>query len=115
MRLNHLALTVSDARRSAAFYREHFGFERTLHEDDHFTMLADEAGDLLALFPGRPPSDPPASFHFGFELDSVDEVRRERDRLQQAGVSELEWEDSWMTRLRVADPDGYGVELFASP
>jgi len=114
VRLNHLALTVSDARRSAAFYREHFGFERTLHEDDHFTMLANDAGDLLALFGGDPPPEPTATFHFGFELDSADEVRAERTRLQQAGVAELQWEDGWMTRLRVADPDGHGVELFAS-
>jgi hypothetical protein len=29
-------------------------------------------------------------------------------------VTELEWEDEWMTRLRVADPEGYGVEDFFS-
>lgn len=77
-------------------------------------MLANEAGDLLALFGGDPPPDPTAAFHFGFELDTAGEVRAERARLQQAGVVELQWEDDWMTRLRVADPDGYGVELFAN-
>ena len=77
-------------------------------------MLSNDAGDLLALFAGRPPDEPVDAFHFGFELASAEEVRAERERLREAGVTELEWEDEWMTRLRVADPDGYGVELFFS-
>jgi catechol 2,3-dioxygenase-like lactoylglutathione lyase family enzyme len=35
MPLNHVALTVSDRVRSAAFYGEHFGLTDRLHEDDH--------------------------------------------------------------------------------
>ncbi len=77
-------------------------------------MLGNDAGDLLALFAGDPPAEPLQAFHFGFELASAEAVRAERERLRAAGVSELEWEDEWMTRLRVADPDGYGVELFYS-
>lgn len=85
-----------------------------MHEDEHFTMLSNDAGDLLALFGGHPPDSPVDTFHFGFELSSAEEVRAERERLTAAGVPELQWEDEWMTRLRVADPDGYGVELFCS-
>ena len=77
-------------------------------------MLSNETGDLLALFSGQPPGDPVSVFHFGFELGDADDVREARERLTEAGVRELEWEDDWMTRLRVADPDGYGVELFFS-
>lgn len=77
-------------------------------------MLSNEAGDLLALFGGHAPDSTVDAFHFGFELSSAEEVRAERERLTVAGVTELQWEDEWMTRLRVADPDGYGVELFFS-
>lgn len=33
--LNHVALTVSDRERSAAFYGEHFGLTTRLHDDEH--------------------------------------------------------------------------------
>jgi catechol 2,3-dioxygenase-like lactoylglutathione lyase family enzyme len=48
MRLNHVALTVSDVDRSAAFYERHFGFERRLHDDPEFVMLVQLDGSMLA-------------------------------------------------------------------
>jgi catechol 2,3-dioxygenase-like lactoylglutathione lyase family enzyme len=33
--LNHVSLTVEDRERSAAFYAEHFGMTRTLHDDGY--------------------------------------------------------------------------------
>ena len=34
MPLNHVALTVADRERSAAFYGEHFGLTERIHEDE---------------------------------------------------------------------------------
>ncbi len=34
MRLNHVAITVADPERSAAFYGKHFGLDRRVHEDE---------------------------------------------------------------------------------
>ena len=43
-----------------------------------------------------------------------DEVRRARERLQAAGLTETEWQDDGtFVRVQVADPDGYRVELLA--
>jgi hypothetical protein len=60
------------------------------------------------------PAGLPPTNHFGFQLESADDVRGARDRLREAGVPETEWQDSYgFVRVQVADPDGYRVELFA--
>jgi catechol 2,3-dioxygenase-like lactoylglutathione lyase family enzyme len=113
MRLNHVALTVRDRERSAAFYAEHFGLTQRLHDDEHMLILGSEDGAVLALWEGTPPAGLPRTNHFGFQLDSPDEVRAARERLRAAGVPETEWEPSGTVRVQVSDPDGYRVEFFA--
>jgi catechol 2,3-dioxygenase-like lactoylglutathione lyase family enzyme len=113
MRLNHVALTVSDRDRAAEFYGEHFGLTTRLHDDEHLLILGSDSGAVLALTHGPPP-DLPRSNHFGFQLATRDEVRDARARLRRAGVPEAEWQDSGgMVRVQVRDPDGYLVDLFA--
>lgn len=115
MPLNHVSLTVADRERSAAFYAEHFGMTRRLHDDEHLMIIADVDGrSVLALREGTPPADLPPENHFGFQLRSVDEVRLARERFRQAGVTEEEWQDDdIVVRVQVSDPDGYRVELYA--
>jgi catechol 2,3-dioxygenase-like lactoylglutathione lyase family enzyme len=113
--LSHVALTVADRERSAAFYGRHFGLLERVHEDEHLLILGDSAGSLLALSVAEPvPAALPRTNHFGFRVDTGDEVRAARERLREAGVPETEWQDSHgFVRVQVADPDGYRVELFA--
>jgi catechol 2,3-dioxygenase-like lactoylglutathione lyase family enzyme len=113
--LNHVALTVADRERSAEFYGRHFGLGERLHEDPHLLILRAADDSLLALSEGEPPARSlPRTNHFGFQVGSADEVRAARARLRDAEVEETEWQDEgWMTRVQVADPDGYRVELFA--
>ncbi len=114
MRLNHIALTVSDRERSAAFYAEHFGLEARVHDDEHLLILSSADGSLLALSEGESPArDLPRTNHFGFQLASTDEVYAARERLRAAGVPETEWQEEDIVRVQVVDPDGYRVELFA--
>ncbi len=115
MPLNHVALTVTDRKRSAAFYGLHFGLTERVHDDDHLLILAPpERSSLLALSEGTPPTGLPRTNHFGFQLDNADDVRRARERFRRAGLTETEWQDQGgMVRVQVADPDGYRVELFA--
>jgi catechol 2,3-dioxygenase-like lactoylglutathione lyase family enzyme len=113
MPLNHVALTVSDRERSAAFYGEHFGLTDRVHDDEHLLILGSAGGSLLALSEGPAPADLPRTNHFGFQIDPGD-VRRARERFREAGVPETEWQDDeGFVRVQVADPDGYRVELFA--
>ena len=117
MPLSHVALTVADRERSAAFYARHFGLTRRVHDDEHRLILGADDGSLLALSEGAVPAALPAGNHFGFEVDDGDEVRRARERLRAAGVPETDWQDDdrGFVRVQVADPDGYRVELFAAP
>ncbi|MBA3263809.1 MAG: VOC family protein [Thermoleophilaceae bacterium] len=114
MPLNHVALTVSDRERSAAFYAEHFGLSRRLHDDEHLFILCSDDGSVLALSTGVPPSDLPRTNHFGFQLGGGDAVRAARERFRAAGIEETEWQDDGrFVRVQVADPDGYRVELYS--
>ena len=113
MHLNHVALTVSDRRRSAAFYGQHFGLTDRVHDDEHLLILSSAAGSLLALSEGNPPASMGA-VHFGFRVSSAEEVRIARERLRAADVPETEWQDDGsFVRVQVVDPDGYRVELYA--
>ncbi len=69
--LNHVALTVGDRKRSAAFYGRHFALTERVHEDEHLVILASPDGSLLALSEGRVPRDLPRTNHFGFQLKNV--------------------------------------------
>ena len=114
MPLDHVALTVRDRERSAAFYAEHFGLSERLHADDHLFILGDEAGSVLALSTGEAPADLPAHQPLRVRLPSGDEVRAARARFHAAGVEETEWQDDGrFVRVQVADPDGYRVEFYA--
>jgi catechol 2,3-dioxygenase-like lactoylglutathione lyase family enzyme len=112
--LNHVALTVSDRDRSAAFYGRHFALTERVHEDEHLLILGSPDGSVLALSGGPVPSDLPRTNHFGFQVADGDEVRRARERLREAGVPEAEWQDDGrFVRVQVTDPDGYRVELYS--
>lgn len=112
MPLNHVALTVRDRERSAAFYAEHFDLTERIHDDAHLLILGSPDGSLLALSEGSPP-ELPRSNHFGFAA-GADDVRAARESLKQAGVRETEWQDDGaFVRVQVADPDGYRVELYS--
>lgn len=114
MKLNHLNLTVADLDRSAAFYREQFGFEVAFPvEDDNGLLLKGPGDTVLVLVRGTPPADPGQIFHFGFGAGSAAEVQEARTRLAAAGCAELEWvEVDDYVSVKIADPDGYVVEVF---
>jgi catechol 2,3-dioxygenase-like lactoylglutathione lyase family enzyme len=112
--LNHVALTVADRERSAAFYAQHFGLSRRVHDDEHLLILGSDDGSLLALSAGTPPPELPRTNHFGFQVGDPEEVRAARERLRDAGVPETEWQDDGaFVRVQVTDPDGYRVDLYA--
>jgi catechol 2,3-dioxygenase-like lactoylglutathione lyase family enzyme len=113
MGLNHVALTVADRERSAAFYGAHFGLTERVHDDEHLLILGSHDGSLLALSEGDVPAGLPRTNHFGFQVADAMAVRAARERLRAAAVPETEWQDDGMVRVQVSDPDGYRVELFA--
>jgi catechol 2,3-dioxygenase-like lactoylglutathione lyase family enzyme len=113
MRLDHVALTVRDRARSAAFYGAHFGLTDRIHDDEHLLILGSDEGALLALSEGTPPAELDR-VHFGFRALDGDAVRAARARFRAARVPEAEWQDDGkFVRVQVTDPDGYRVEVYA--
>ena len=112
MRLDHVALTVTDRKASAAFYGRWFGLTRRIHDDEHLLILGDGHGSLLALRRGEPAAPHPAN-HFGFSVPTAADVTAARERFRVAGVTEIEFDTSGPVRVQVEDPDGYRVELYA--
>lgn len=113
MKLNHVALTVTNREVSVQFYERWFGPFTRVHEDDHLLILRDEEGGLLAMSEGATPAEQPRTTHFGFELNNVDEVLELRKAFIKSGVKEAEWQEHGPTRVQVFDPDGYRVEAYA--
>jgi catechol 2,3-dioxygenase-like lactoylglutathione lyase family enzyme len=115
MPLNHVALTVSDRERLAAFYGEYFGLTEIVLDDGDLLILGSSDGSELALSRGMPvAAQLPRTNHFGFRLADDAAVRAARERFRTAGVPETEWQDDGrFVRIQVADPDGYRVEVYA--
>ena len=115
MPLNHVALTVRDRERSAAFYARALRAHRSAcTTTSTCSSSAPDDGSVLALAAGDVPAGLPRTNHFGFQVSDGTEVRAARERFRAAGVEETEWQDDGrFVRVQVADPDGYRVDLYA--
>jgi len=84
MKLNHLSFPSTDVEATAAFFENHLGCTATVFGTSRllkrpgFDIVIEDASDLAV--------DWPHNFHLGFELPTVDDVRRLYDRFKAAGV-----------------------------
>ena len=116
--MDHLAIPVTDQRRSQRFYETYFGFggRPALRYPDGVVMLFNARGFALALGPADAPVQPPDWMHFGVTLPDRDAVLALRDRLAAAGVELVEQLDEpGYVSVKCRDPDGYVVEAFWEP
>jgi catechol 2,3-dioxygenase-like lactoylglutathione lyase family enzyme len=116
--VKHLALAVTDQKRSRRFYEAYFGFgarpPRTY--DGGVLMLYDANGFSLALGPADEPVRLPAFLHFGVHMQSPEAVHELRDRLVADGVPIVEhWDEADYVSVKCSDPDGYIVEAAWEP
>ena len=113
--LRHVALAVADEQRSRDFYERFLGFgaRPSKRYDDGVLMLFDGRGSALALGPRDGEGRLPAFLHFGYVLETADEAREGMARFERAEVRLLEsGDDEGYVGCKVADPDGYVVEVF---
>jgi len=118
MYLEHVNLSVSDLERSIAFYTELFGFEVRWRGFTSDGQPAAHIGDdrmYLAMFQAVAPGTAVKDYgavgfnHFGFVVDSLDDLR---GRLGRMGISpHLEGDYEPGRRLYFHDHDGIEVEL----
>jgi len=112
--LNHLYLRVRDLDRSVAFYRDNFGFDGPSDWQGETFVVRNAQGFSLALTPDPDPPPWPASLHFGFLLDSVDDASRLRERIGGTGTELLDaYAEPGFVVFKCRDPDGYLVEVEA--
>ena len=108
--LDHVALAVRDPDVSLRFYLDVIGVEGSVRTEAYGHVIA-TGGVHVTLMRGEPPASV-GEVHIGVSLPDADAVRRKRAALQELGVREVEWcEEPGYVSTKVADPDGYTVEL----
>jgi len=104
MRLNSVALVVSDAKKSAKWYQEKLGFE-IRDKEGHWITVAPKGMDLVIhlceKFYPLEPGNSGFSFH-------VKDVAKEQKALEAKGVkfTQSTKKEDWGTSAMFADPDG---------
>jgi catechol-2,3-dioxygenase len=119
-RLNHAVLYVRDARRSAAFYEEAFGFEVLAEYGDGAAVFLRAAGTenhhdlgLFSLGAQAPPPQPGrvGLYHLAWQVDTIQDLADMRDRLVQMGALVGESDHGVSKSLYGKDPDGIEFEV----
>lgn len=117
------ALYVADLERSAAFYRDLFGFEQIYEEGDRMRAFSVRGRQVLLLFKlgmsrqgaethnGRiPPHDGSGTLHLAFAI-AADQLQAWRDRLNHLAVSIESELHCGGDSLYFRDPDAHLIEL----
>lgn len=121
-RLNHIVLYVSNARRTADFYRDLLDF-RTVHEmgDGRAIFLRapgstnDHDLGLFEIGAGAGPSTAGRSsvgmYHLAWEVDTLDELQRIAALLSERGALVGASDHGTTKALYAKDPDGLELEV----
>jgi len=115
--LDHVALSVSDLRRSAEFYGEVLGLE-SVYDEWHEPVFMVAEGTGLALFSteshessGDPDAKPPVRFlHVAFRVDR-EGFEAAQAELGERGIETRFADHGSVHSLYFDDPDGHKVEL----
>ncbi len=116
MALQHLHLHVSDRTRSEQFYGHWFEMN-VQTTNDEITFMTDRRAFLLALMQDGAAPPLPEWFHFGFRLESGDQVRSHLRRMREGGVVIRKplFESDKLVSYRCCDPDGHTIEVYWQP
>jgi len=100
--IDHLALSVTNVKRSVAFYQQHLGLKLTRDGGEGSAFLNCGERDFLALFRG----DKPGLHHFSFSIPNynADDAAK---RVAAAGLKL----DRQGNRVYFPDPDGLIVQV----
>jgi catechol-2,3-dioxygenase len=119
-RLNHAVLYVRDARRSADFYREAFGFEVVADYGSGAAVFMRAAGTEnhhdLGLFSLGPQAPLPQAgrvglYHLAWQVDTIRDLAEMRERLMRLGALAGESDHGVTKSLYAKDPDGNEFEV----
>ena len=117
---NHVALSVEDVDRSAAFYRDIFGLTEITNRTEipgirWFSF--DEGKELHLISVGNPPGPMPKELHFALTTTNFDGLI---DVLRSSGVEfsdfpgnvgQVSIRADQTRQIYLRDPDGYWIEV----
>jgi len=105
--ITHVGLKVSDIEKSRKFYREILGFKDELGQPGVVFLPAGR--DRLVVYDANSGT---SDFHFGFNVETLQQVKEWRDWLRSKNVTILEdmTEDKHRS-VKFKDPDGHWVEI----
>jgi catechol-2,3-dioxygenase len=119
-RLNHAVLYVRDARRSATFYEEAFGFEVLAEYGDGAAVFMRAPGTenhhdlgLFSLGAQAPPPQPGrvGLYHLAWQVDTIQDLAEMQARLMRMGALVGESDHGVSKSLYGKDPDGIEFEV----
>jgi catechol-2,3-dioxygenase len=123
-RLNHAVMYVSDVRRSVAFYQDVMGFEPVSmlpagSGGAAFLRASGSTNDHdLGLFEVGASAEPSQAghgqvglYHLAWEVDTLAELQRTAERLQEAGALVGASDHGTTKSLYAKDPDGLEFEI----
>ena len=132
-RIHHVAYRCRDTKQTVEFYRDMLGMEFKLAiaedkvpstgaDDPYMHVFLDAGmGNVLAFFelPTQPEMDrdqntPTWVQHIAFEVESFDELMKQKEKLQSAGIDVLGPTDHGIfDSIYFFDPNGHRLELAA--
>ena len=103
----HVGLKVSDIEKSRKFYREILGFKDELRQPG--VVYFPSGPDRLVVYDENHGT---SDFHFGFNVDTLEQVKEWRDWLGSKNVTIIEdmTEDKHRS-IKFKDPDGHWIEI----
>ncbi len=96
------------------FFATYFGFDPSTARryPDGVIIIRDTKDFALALGESQPPEHTPGFPHFGFDMDSPEEVQALRARLVADGIELVDDEDTeTYVGFKCLDPDKHVIEV----
>lgn len=115
MKLNHLALTVTDVPQTVQFLETYFGLRKLGQRGKNFVALVDDGGLVLTLMKAGHGMQTtyPSHFHIGFSQESEERVNAIYQRLKDDGFAVDPPQRSHAWTFYVQAPGGFMVEVAA--
>jgi catechol 2,3-dioxygenase-like lactoylglutathione lyase family enzyme len=113
--LTHIALTVADLDRSAAFYKELLGAVEVYRDGAFVQLQTPGSWDVIVLERGTKATGTSGGIaHFGFRLIDPGDIDRAAHAVTRAGGAVTEQGEfvPGEPYLFATDPDGYTIELW---
>src|SRR5437762_9562332 len=115
-KIRHLAIRTEDPERLAEFYKDVFGLEE-IHRGSHPGHAAGKTVHLtdgyfeLALLDNAAQQSPNGLYHFGIQVDDMDETLQRAGKAQPDKPARKRPEGTPFAEMRVSDPGGNLIDL----